>query len=57
LPDEQVLHILRHSRGRYGTTLDYLVETAATLEAHGIPDREVRRLISLARRHGLADAG
>jgi cation transport protein ChaC len=54
LPDEQVLDILRHSRGRYGTTLDYLLDTAAALQAHGIPDREVKRLVMLARRHGLA---
>lgn len=54
LPDEQVLDILRHARGRYGTTLDYLLDTATALEAHGIPDREVKRLVMLARRHGLA---
>jgi cation transport protein ChaC len=54
LPDEQVLDILRHSRGRFGTTLDYLLDTATALEAHGIPDREVKRLVTLARRHGLA---
>ena len=54
LPDEQVLDILRHARGRYGTTLDYLLDTATALEAHGIPDREVKRLVTLARRHGLA---
>jgi cation transport protein ChaC len=54
LPDEHVLDILRHARGRYGTTLDYLMETAAALAAHGIPDQEVGRLVALARRHGLA---
>ncbi len=24
LPDEELVHILRHARGRYGTTLEYL---------------------------------
>ena len=53
LPDEQMLHILRHARGRYGSTLDYLVETATALRDKGVIDRDVERLISLARRHGL----
>jgi glutathione-specific gamma-glutamylcyclotransferase len=54
LPDAEVLHILRHARGRYGTTLDYLKETATALREHGVRDREVERLMKLARRHGLA---
>jgi cation transport protein ChaC len=53
LPDAEVLHILRHARGRYGSTLDYLAETAAALRAHGVRDREVERLMALARRDGL----
>ena len=53
LPDEQMLHILRHARGRYGSTLDYLVETAAALREKGVIDRDVERLMALARRHGL----
>ena len=53
LSDEQLLDILRHSRGRYGTTLDYLLQTSAALEAHGIADQDVKRLVALARRHGL----
>ena len=53
LPDEEVLHILRHARGRYGSTLEYLAETAAALRAHGVRDREIERLMALARRHGL----
>jgi cation transport protein ChaC len=53
LPDEQMLHILRHARGRYGSTLDYLVETAQALRDKGVIDRDVERLMSLARRHGL----
>ena len=54
LPDEQMLHILRHARGRYGSTLDYLVETATALREKGVRDRDIERLMALARRHGLA---
>ena len=56
LPDEQMLHILRHARGRYGTTLDYLADTARALRERGMRDREIERLMALARRHGLLDA-
>jgi cation transport protein ChaC len=49
-----MLDILRHARGRFGTTLEYLVETARALRAHGVHDREVERLVRLAARHGLA---
>jgi cation transport protein ChaC len=54
LPDEEVLHILRHARGRCGSTLDYLAETASALRRHGVRDREIERLMALTRRHGLA---
>jgi len=57
LADEQVLHVLRHASGRYGTTLDYLAETAAALHAHGVRDREIERLMRLARRNGLVPPG
>lgn len=53
LADEEMLHILRHARGRYGTTLDYLAETSAALRERGVHDREIERLMALARRHGL----
>jgi cation transport protein ChaC len=53
LPDEQVLHILRHARGRFGTTLDYLADTACALRQRGVRDREIERLMGLATRHGL----
>jgi cation transport protein ChaC len=54
LGDEEMLHILRHSRGRYGSTLEYLLETARGLRGCGIHDRKVERLVGLAQRHGLA---
>ena len=53
LPDNELLHILRHARGRYGSTLDYLAQTARALQAHGVRDREIERLMALSRRHGL----
>jgi cation transport protein ChaC len=53
LDDAQMLEILRHARGRFGTTLEYLVETARALRAPGGPAREVERLVRLAARHGL----
>ncbi len=54
LDDAEVLHILRHARGRYGSTLAYLTETAMALRERGVHDREIERLMALARRHGLA---
>jgi cation transport protein ChaC len=53
LADEQMLHILRHASGRYGTTLAYLADTANALRAQGVRDREIERLMALAQRHGL----
>jgi cation transport protein ChaC len=56
LPDEHMLQVLREARGRYGSTLDYLSETARALAAQGVRDREIERLMRLAQRHGLLDA-
>ena len=53
LPDGLVLDSLRHSQGRYGTTLNDLLETATALEANGIADQDVERLAALARWQGL----
>ena len=53
LSDEEMLHILQHARGRYGSTLDYLVRTAEALHHHRMCDRESARLVALARREGL----
>jgi len=53
LPDAQMLEILRHAGGRYGTTLDYLVQTARALHERGVRDREIERLVALARHHRL----
>jgi cation transport protein ChaC len=53
LPDERLVDVLRCACGRYGTTLDYLLGTAASLRGCGIRDREIERLVALAGRHGL----
>jgi cation transport protein ChaC len=53
LPDAQMVDILRRANGRYGSTLAYLVETATCLKGCGIRDRDVERLVALARRHAL----
>ena len=52
--DEQMVDILRRASGRYGTTLAYLMDTATCLRGCGIRDREIERLVELARRHSLA---
>jgi len=54
LNDQDMLHILRHAQGRYGSTLDYLVRTAEALREHRMCDSESERLLSLVRRQGLA---
>ncbi len=53
LPDAQMIEILRIAEGRYGSTLSYLVETAHCLRNCGIRDRDVERLVALARHHAL----
>ena len=53
IDDARLVEILRHARGRYGSTLDYLMETAVSLRRCGIRDREIERLVALARLHAL----
>jgi cation transport protein ChaC len=53
IADQEMLHILHQARGRYGSTLDYLVRTAEALQHHRMCDRESERLLALARRAGL----
>jgi glutathione-specific gamma-glutamylcyclotransferase len=48
IADADMLDIFRHARGRYGSTLEYLLETAAGLRRCGIRDREIERLEKLA---------
>jgi cation transport protein ChaC len=53
LTDAQLVEILRHARGKYGTTLAYLHDTSTSLRRFGIRDHGIERLVALARRHGL----
>ena len=53
LSDGELVEILRTANGRYGSTLAYLVETAKSLRTCGIRDRDVERMVALARRHAL----
>lgn len=56
LSDEAMLLVLRRAVGRYGSTLDYLAQTAEALHREGIRDRAVEKLMALATRHGLLPA-
>ncbi len=53
VPEAQLIDILRTANGRFGSTLTYLTETAASLRGCGIRDRGIERLVALARRHSL----
>jgi cation transport protein ChaC len=53
MADHEMLHIFKHARGRFGTTLEYLLETAEALRRRGLRDREIERLVELARAHAL----
>lgn len=53
LSDGELLETLRHAQGRYGSTLDYLVQTAQALHQEGVRDREIERQVALAQRYGL----
>ncbi len=48
LTPEQYRHIFRHASGRYGSTLDYARQTHRHLEALGIRDAALARLLRLS---------
>lgn len=50
LPDEVVRSIFAQACGRFGTTRDYAQATYDELRRHGIHDRALERLISLAQK-------
>ena len=52
--DDEVLRVLRSASGRFGTTLDYMLKTAQALQERGMLDRDLARLVKLARDAGLA---
>ncbi len=53
LSDAELLDIFAHSRGRYGSTLDYLMRTVQSLHRHGLRDADLERQWRLAAQHGL----
>ncbi len=54
MAEHELLHIFKHARGRFGTTLEYLLETADALRRRGLRDRQIERMVELARLHALA---
>jgi cation transport protein ChaC len=54
MAEHELLHVFKHARGRFGTTLEYLLETAEALRRRGLRDREIERMVELARQHALA---
>ena len=50
LPDDALLSILQTAAGGFGTSMDYLLETANSLRGCGIRDREIERLVALVRK-------
>jgi cation transport protein ChaC len=54
LSDAQMVTVLRDAVGRFGSTRDYLLETAHSLRGCGIRDRDIERLVALVREHKLA---
>lgn len=51
--EAELLRVLRHARGHYGSTLDYVRNTVLSLRAYGIHDSALERHLRLAERHGL----
>ena len=53
LSDEDIIAAVVGAHGHYGSCADYLLDTAKSLEEHGISDQRMRRLARLlqARRH------
>jgi cation transport protein ChaC len=47
LTDERIVAIASRASGHYGSCADYLIQTACSLEAQGIPDSRLSRLARL----------
>jgi cation transport protein ChaC len=50
LPIDKVAHVLARAAGHWGSCAQYLFKTATMLEEHGIRDRNIWRIQSLAAR-------
>jgi cation transport protein ChaC len=51
LPIEAVVESIATARGKYGSSAEYLFQTQAALESHGILDARVKRLADRVREH------
>jgi glutathione-specific gamma-glutamylcyclotransferase len=50
LTDAQILEVARKAAGHYGSCADYLIRSAFSLEALGMPDRRLSRLARMLQR-------
>jgi cation transport protein ChaC len=55
LPAQQAAALVRQGRGSYGTSLDYLRNAVAHLDAIGIADGPLHRVLALAAQEGTSD--
>ncbi|MCM2327594.1 MAG: gamma-glutamylcyclotransferase [Lysobacter sp.] len=51
LPWEEMVQSIATARGKYGSSAEYLFQTQAALESHGILDTRVKRLAERVRAH------
>lgn len=51
LPVDEMVQSLATARGKFGSSAEYLFQTQAALESHGILDARVRRLAERVRAH------
>jgi len=51
LSDHQIVATAVHACGHFGSCADYLMQTARSLEKHGIADRRLTRLAEMLARH------
>ena len=51
LPLDEMVQSLATARGKFGSSAEYLFQTQAALESHGIRDERVRRLAERVRAH------
>ena len=51
LPVEAMVRSIATARGKYGSSAEYLFQTQATLESHGILDAGVKRLAERVKAH------
>jgi len=57
LSQEQLVSVVRHAHGSYGSCAEYVVETALALRQAGIHDRKLDAIVARLRDTASADAG